>query len=126
MKEERYITIDIHATGIRSGVLRAHETRGTIRLADVLLQEDCMDLPANGGPGIRDAVLRIVRERKEQFDASAVCIATAGIVEPVRGIVFHAPAFLPDYASPAQLKALSVSQGRPQCSRISSFQFVSA
>ena len=98
MKEERYITIDIHATGIRFGVLRAHETRGTIRLADVLLQEDCIDLPANGGPGIRDAVLRIVRERKEQFDASAVCIATAGIVEPVRGIVFHAPAFLPDYA----------------------------
>lgn len=98
MEEQRYITIDIHATGIRSAVLRAHEMHKTIRLGDVLLHEDRHDLPPDGGPGIRDAVVKIVQDLNRRFGAAGVCISTAGIVEPERGIVFHAPDAFPDYA----------------------------
>ena len=112
MNEDRYITIDIHSRGIRYGVLKAHERHHAIRHADVLLFEDRCDLPADGA-GIRDTVVNIVQDLNGRFAAEGVCISTAGIVEPERGIVFHAPDYLPDYQGTQWKELIETACGLP-------------
>lgn len=90
---KKYVCIDIGGTAIKYGVIGEDGQ---------ILSRAVMDTEAKrGGP----VILRKVEDIVENFCAcfpaqetvSGICISTAGIVDPVEGVITHSAPLIPDY-----------------------------
>ena len=97
--QEYVATVDIDSHIIRYGVIEAHggvTEAGRYPQAAFALREQTERIP--DADALRECVPGLIRTLQKEYDLRGVCIATAGMVEPVRGVVFHAPEDLPSYA----------------------------
>lgn len=85
-----FATFDIGGTTIKYG----------------LIQEDGVlvwtkELPTQsekGGPHIIKTVCELVNGLEEKAELSGVCISTAGMVDPQKGVIVHSASLIPNYA----------------------------
>ena len=86
---KRYIAVDVGGISIKYGVL---DENGTF------LAFGKTDTPEASGQAIIETVFSLIRELLATHDAQGVCMATAGLVDPVSGVLFYAPDTIRDYA----------------------------
>ena len=86
----QFICIDIGGTSIKYGVA---DEDGRF-LTDGETATDAKF----GGPSIMQKVFSIVEQYRKEYEASGVCISTAGMVDTAAGRILHAaPHLIPDY-----------------------------
>lgn len=87
---KKYVSVDIGGTAIKYGLINADGQ---------ILSRGVTDTDAKrGGPAVRDTVLGIVDGFFLQEKINGVCISTAGMVDPERGVITYAAPLIPDYA----------------------------
>lgn len=87
---KKYVSIDIGGTAIKYGVL---DENGTI-----LNRFETATEAKKGGPAILEKVVRLAQTLCEAEEISGICISTAGMVNTIKGEIFHAAPLIPDYA----------------------------
>lgn len=87
---KKYVSIDIGGTAIKYGVL---DENGTI-----LNRFETATEAKKGGPAILEKVVRLAQTLCEAEEISGICISTAGMVDTIKGEIFHAAPLIPDYA----------------------------
>lgn len=88
---EKFICIDIGGTSIKYGILR--ET-------GIIIEKGNMDTNAlkEGGQGIFEKIKYIISKYLKNYEVEAVCISTAGMVDPKDGkILFALEHLIPGY-----------------------------
>lgn len=86
----KYVSVDIGGTAIKYGLISADGQ---------ILSRGVTDTDAKrGGPAVRDTVLGIVDGFFLQEKINGVCISTAGMVDPERGVITYSAPLIPDYA----------------------------
>ena len=87
------VCIDIGGTSIKYGVA-SDESHG-------ITFHEQQEIPTRAkeikGVGIQNAVLQIVQEIKAKYAIKGVAISTAGMVDPIKGVVLHANENIPEY-----------------------------
>lgn len=86
----RYISIDIGGTAIKYGLV---DEAGRI-----LCRQERDTEAAKGGQEILNKVLEIVDSYVRGGAVDGVCISTAGMVDPKRGMITYAAPLIPEYA----------------------------
>lgn len=93
-----YICIDIGGTMIKYGLV---DEKGTI------IDSEKRDTQAYlGGPGIVKKVMEIIDESVSKYEISGIALSSAGMVDPVKGEIFHSGPQIPNYAGTSFKKIL--------------------
>lgn len=101
----RYISIDIGGTAIKYGLV---DENGRI-----LCRQERDTEAAKGGPEILKKVLEIVNSYVKEGDVGGVCISTAGMVDPERGMITYSSPLIPEYAGICFKDAVESQFGLP-------------
>lgn len=106
----RYLTFDIGGTKIASGFV-------TFRGNDAPLIEDVRSVPTEaqrGGPDILRRLAAIAGERvREHDDVVGVGIGSAGVVDPVRGMIISSTDLIPDWTGQRLAEAVTQATALP-------------
>lgn len=84
----KYICIDIGGTSIKYGIISED--------AAVQSRNEIPTEAEKGGRSILEKVRRLIVELEER--PSGICISTAGMVDPAKGLVVYAAPLIPDYS----------------------------
>ncbi len=98
---KKYISIDIGGTSIKYGIITGD--------AVVQSRNEIPTEAEKGGRSILEKVKGLIRDMDES--PSGICISTAGMVDPVKGLVFHAAPLIPGYSGTNFKEALEAEFG---------------
>lgn len=86
---KKYVSIDIGGTAIKYGLIGED---------GAILSRSVMNTEAHkGGPAIVNKVQEIIEKFYTQENICGICISTAGIVDPQKGIIVYSAPLIPDY-----------------------------
>lgn len=87
---KKYVSIDIGGTAIKYGLI---DGDGTILDRNQMATQSWL-----GGPSVLKKAMDIVESCRQKEEVSGICISTAGMVDPVKGEIFHSAPLIPEYA----------------------------
>jgi len=87
---KKYVSIDIGGTAIKYGLISGD---GTILDRKQMATQSWL-----GGPSVLKKALDIVESCRQKEEVGGICISTAGMVDPVKGEIFHSAPLIPEYA----------------------------
>ncbi len=90
MSMKKYVSIDIGGTAIKYGLI---DGDGTILDRNQMATQSWL-----GGPSVLKKAMDIVESCRQKEEVSGICISTAGMVDPVKGEIFHSAPLIPEYA----------------------------
>lgn len=87
---KKYVSVDIGGTAIKYGIISEDGI--------ILERGETKTEAQKGGPFVLSKAVEIVRQYKNKMELSGICISTAGMVDPVKGEIFHSAPLIPQYA----------------------------
>lgn len=87
---KKYVSIDIGGTAIKYGLI---DGDGTILDRSQMATQSWL-----GGPSVLKKAMDIMESCRQKEEVSGICISTAGMVDPVKGEIFHSAPLIPEYA----------------------------
>lgn len=87
---KKYMSIDIGGTAIKYGLISEEGT--------ILNRFETRTEAEKGGSAILEKVIRIAEQFFTSDEISGICISTAGMVDPEKGIITYAAPLIPNYA----------------------------
>lgn len=87
---KKYVSVDIGGTAIKYGIISEE---------GIILERGEEKTEAQkGGPFVLSKAVKIVRQYNNKMKLDGICISTAGMVDPVKGEIFHSAPLIPQYA----------------------------
>lgn len=86
---KNYISFDIGGTMIKYGIIDEN--------GEIIESHETPTNAKNGGPHIVQSVKELIEEHGRKYELSGICIATAGMVDPIRGEIIYANENIPEY-----------------------------
>lgn len=87
---KKYVSVDIGGTAIKYGIISEE---------GIILERGEEKTEAQkGGPFVLSKAVEIVRQYNNKMKLDGICISTAGMVDPVKGEIFHSAPLIPQYA----------------------------
>jgi len=86
---EKYAVFDIGGTNLKYGIINDN--------GEIMTYREVPSEAKKGGAHVMNGVVRIANEYKMDETVKGVCISTAGVVDPERGIIVYANDNIPNY-----------------------------
>lgn len=101
----KYVSIDIGGTAIKYGIIDEE--------GNLLIRKKRKTEANLGGKAIVEKAAGIVKQFREAYSLSGICISTAGMVDVEKGEIFHSAPLIPDYTGTAWKQTMETMFGIP-------------